>query len=204
MAFKTFAPGVLTSSDVNTFLMRQAVITCTAATRPASPNEGMTIYETDTDTYKGYSGSAWEDILTAQAWRSFTPTINNWTAGNAVLDCDYIKVGRLVVARYQITLGSTSSPSGNLSVSVPVTAVAPTTRRVSVGNAYLWDVSPGAPYAGEFLLATANTIGITFKDVPGGGPAFAPVRHIDVQPTVPFTWTTSDEITGMAIYEAAA
>jgi hypothetical protein len=29
MAFKTFAPGVLTSSDVNTFLMRQAVITCT-------------------------------------------------------------------------------------------------------------------------------------------------------------------------------
>jgi hypothetical protein len=26
MAFKTFAPGVLTSSDVNTFLMRQAVM----------------------------------------------------------------------------------------------------------------------------------------------------------------------------------
>jgi hypothetical protein len=62
MAFKTFAPGVLTSSDVNTFLMRQSVITCTAATRPASPNEGMLIYETDTDLFKVYSGTAWGDM----------------------------------------------------------------------------------------------------------------------------------------------
>jgi hypothetical protein len=59
MAFKTFAPGVLTSSDVNTFLMRQAVIVCTSSTRPASPNEGMTIYETDTDRHAFYTGTAW-------------------------------------------------------------------------------------------------------------------------------------------------
>ena len=62
MAFKTFAPGVLTSSDVNTFLMKQAVITCTAATRPASPNEGMLIYETDTDTFGWYNGTSWFDL----------------------------------------------------------------------------------------------------------------------------------------------
>jgi hypothetical protein len=62
MAFKTFTAGVLTSSDVNTFLMKQAVITCTAATRPASPNEGMLIYETDTNVFSSYNGSAWVDV----------------------------------------------------------------------------------------------------------------------------------------------
>lgn len=50
MAFKTFVSGaVLTASDVNTYLAKQAVIVCTSGTRPSSPPEGMAIYETDTD-----------------------------------------------------------------------------------------------------------------------------------------------------------
>jgi hypothetical protein len=48
--FKTFTAGaVLTASDVNTYLAKQAVVVCTSTTRPTSPPEGMTIYETDTD-----------------------------------------------------------------------------------------------------------------------------------------------------------
>jgi len=50
VAFKTFVDAVaLPASDLNTYLMKQAVIVCTSGTRPASPNEGMTIWETDTD-----------------------------------------------------------------------------------------------------------------------------------------------------------
>jgi hypothetical protein len=50
VAFKTFTAGaVLTASDVNTYLAKQAVVVCTSTTRPASPPEGMVIYETDTD-----------------------------------------------------------------------------------------------------------------------------------------------------------
>ncbi|MEV0237555.1 hypothetical protein [Nonomuraea sp. NPDC050786] len=64
MAFKTFvSEEVLASADVNTYLMKQAVIVCTSGTRPGSPNEGMTIYETDTDTYRGYDGAAWQEIF---------------------------------------------------------------------------------------------------------------------------------------------
>lgn len=60
MAFKTFTAGsVLTAADVNDYLMEQVVITCTSGTRPGSPNEGMTIYETDTDRIMVYNGSAW-------------------------------------------------------------------------------------------------------------------------------------------------
>ena len=58
MAFKTFTAGaVLTASDVNTYLAKQAVIVCTSTTRPSSPPEGMTIYETDTDKLLTYVSS---------------------------------------------------------------------------------------------------------------------------------------------------
>lgn len=65
MAYKVFATEeVLASADVNTYLMRQGVIVCTSGTRPSSPNEGMTIYETDTDTYRTWDGSLWAILLT--------------------------------------------------------------------------------------------------------------------------------------------
>jgi hypothetical protein len=35
---------------------------CTSSTRPASPYEGQTIYETDTDLVKSYNGSSWVTI----------------------------------------------------------------------------------------------------------------------------------------------
>lgn len=58
MAFKTFVDGaVLTAADVNTYLMKQAVIVCTSGTRPASPVDGMVIYETDTDQMLVYQAS---------------------------------------------------------------------------------------------------------------------------------------------------
>ena len=56
MAFKTFTAGaVLTASDVNTYLAKQAVVVCTSTTRPASPPEGMVVYETDTDKLLAYT-----------------------------------------------------------------------------------------------------------------------------------------------------
>jgi len=60
VAFKTFVDAVaLPASDLNTYLMKQAVIVCTSGTRPASPPEGMTIFETDTDLVRIYNGAAW-------------------------------------------------------------------------------------------------------------------------------------------------
>lgn len=59
MAFMTFTAGqALTASQVNTYLAKQAVVVCTSTTRPASPPEGMVIYETDTDRLLVYTSSA--------------------------------------------------------------------------------------------------------------------------------------------------
>lgn len=64
MAFKQFGAGdVLTAADLNTYLMNQSVITCTSASRPGSPVEGMCIFETDTDLVRFWNGSAWVTVL---------------------------------------------------------------------------------------------------------------------------------------------
>jgi len=78
VAFKTFTDGVaLPASDLNTYLMKQAVIVCTSGTRPSSPIEGMVIFETDTDRVYAYSGTAWiylcggtQPLYSCRAYRS--------------------------------------------------------------------------------------------------------------------------------------
>lgn len=59
---KVWANGdILTASDVNGYLMQQSVITCTSGSRPASPVNGMTIYQTDLRAFAVYdsAGAAW-------------------------------------------------------------------------------------------------------------------------------------------------
>lgn len=83
MGFKTWATEeVLASADLNTLLMRQAVVVCTSGTRPGSPPEGSFIYETDTDTYRGWDGSAWQEVFIlnpprAEVTRTTTQSVPN-------------------------------------------------------------------------------------------------------------------------------
>lgn len=57
---------VLASADVNAYLMKQAVISCTSGTRPSSPQDGMMIYETDTRFFRSWnsSDSSWNFVAT--------------------------------------------------------------------------------------------------------------------------------------------
>ncbi len=74
MAFKTWSAfDVITSSDVNTYLMQQAFIVCTVATRP-SPITGMRIWQTDTNEEYYYNGSSW--ILFKEAPKFIVKTVN--------------------------------------------------------------------------------------------------------------------------------
>ena len=82
MAFKTFTAGsVLTAAEVNDYLMKQAVIVCTAATRPSSPVEGMVIRETDTERFLTWNGTNWTQYrLGGEPDQFFTGTLSNGTA----------------------------------------------------------------------------------------------------------------------------
>lgn len=109
MPFKTFVAGaVLTASDVNTYLAKQSVIVCTSTTRPSSPPEGMTIYETDTDRLLVYTTSTtgW-----TQPWNMPWGRLNSST-GTATtnIGTSYVDVNGLSVSwdavqnrRYRIT-----------------------------------------------------------------------------------------------------
>ena len=70
---------VLTSTDMN-IVGRQSIAVVTSVTRPASPVEGQTIYETDTDKFVVWDGAAWQEVLQAGAWTTFTPTISQVSA----------------------------------------------------------------------------------------------------------------------------
>jgi hypothetical protein len=208
MAFKTFAPGVLTSSDVNTFLMRQAVIVCTSSTRPASPNEGMTIYETDTDRTSQWNGSAWVDIGALAGWRTNTPTLSGsgWVfTGTETFSSRYIRLGSLVVWRAEIFWkGGVTVGSGNLNISLPVTASS-VSAATPTNVAYYFDSSLALLHQGtlrnisttqaEFLsislarnINTADLQGISSTYVSVGG-------NVTLDNNDQFYWTH--------IYEAA-
>lgn len=67
--FKTFNVGeVLTATNVNTYLMQQAVMVFADAsarsTAITAPSEGMVTYLTDTNTLWFYDGSGWVEIVT--------------------------------------------------------------------------------------------------------------------------------------------
>jgi hypothetical protein len=64
MTFKTFVQGnVLNASEVNTYLMKQAVMTFASATARnaalTTPNEGMIAYLEDVNMFTWYNGTSW-------------------------------------------------------------------------------------------------------------------------------------------------
>jgi hypothetical protein len=195
MAFKTFAPGVLTSSDVNTFLMRQAVITCTSSTRPASPSEGMTIYETDTDFLLSYSGSNWLKLLSPTSWTSFTPTIQNFSIGDGILTARYAQIGRTVLGTVQIVFGSTTSITGTPFVVYPTYPAVSPTYSYPMGALRCVDDSLNVRMNGVARAANGVITPTVFTIVGSR------VSDDDITATTPFTWAVNDTLAYSFVYE---
>ncbi len=69
MAYRVFPSGQVPTAEVlQKYLMNQVVITCTAAARPPTPVDGMTIFETDTGVFRVWSGGIWARLAHAGAW----------------------------------------------------------------------------------------------------------------------------------------
>jgi hypothetical protein len=52
----------ITAMDTARFVGHGVVVQCTASTRPSSPSKGDIIFQTDTNTYFGWNGTAWASI----------------------------------------------------------------------------------------------------------------------------------------------
>ena len=66
---------------------QMSMYVCTSATRPDG-HTGQLIYETDTDAFQVYNGSAWVEYGRAGNWLTSTPTLTNVTGGTVACRLD--------------------------------------------------------------------------------------------------------------------
>jgi hypothetical protein len=130
------------------------------------------------------------------AWTSYTPTFTNLSVGNGTLIARYLKVGRAVWFNFTFQLGSTSSVSSDIAVSLPVTASSNPGAFTVVGQ--FIDVSPLTVYP---VVADAGTTGMNLRAINAAG-TYATWALTSA--TVPFTWATNDKILCSGFYEAAS
>jgi hypothetical protein len=149
---------------------------------------------------------AWTNRTIAQlladmvpAWTSYAPTWTNVTVGNGTSTGQYAQIGKLIIVRAALVFGSTTSISGVVRVSFPVTSVtyAGTASSQYIGAGSLQDAT-GSLYE---VVATWENTGRAILQA--GDSSGAYLIRANVNSTVPFTWAVNDEIHIQLILEAA-
>lgn len=89
-----------------------APIVCTSTTRPASPTEGMVVYEIDTDRIVVYTGAAWVVKLDDSGWQ--IPTLANGWTQHGSQPLRYRRLNGVVRFKGKIIAGSLALPAFTL------------------------------------------------------------------------------------------
>lgn len=132
------------------------------------------------------------------AWTSWTPTWTNLNSSTSTQNSSYARVGNIIICRLNLVWGASTSISGDVTFSLPVTARSSVfTNFQALGNVNLNDAS-GLLYAGVIAYATTTTAHLYVSKADSTYTNFAALSS-----TIPFTWTTSDGILGVFMYEAA-
>jgi hypothetical protein len=133
-------------------------------------------------------------------WTAYTPTWGGLSVGNGTVDFDYAEVNGIVLVSGRLVWGSTTAITGNVSVSVPVTAA--NNQKLANGAHFRYVDASSANYfvgAGRALSTTAIYLYSYYADS-------TTVKLVDISDgTKPFAdpWTTSDIIIMWCAYEAA-
>lgn len=143
-------------------------------------------------------------VGTGGAWTTWVPTISasgggSPGIGNGTFACKYVQIGKIVICRFSITLGSTTSfGTGVVRFSIPVASVSHT--KCGVGTAYFEDLGTQA-YLGMFELAgsAGGYVEISYASTSASGRS----AYISGSIPQPFAWGNGDYITGIYTYEAA-
>jgi len=139
------------------------------------------------------TGLAWA----AGTYTTFTPGgFSGFTLGNGTVAGRYRVFGKTVFFQSVITLGSTSSVTGNLVMQFPVSAN--TANNATYFGQVRFVDSGTNEYQGYLLQNGTNFFTIAAINASG---TYASNQAISA--TIPFTWTTSDQIYIMGTYEAA-
>lgn len=139
------------------------------------------------------TGSGW-------AWQSYTGTWTNLTAGNGTQVSRYIQTGKTVNSRTLFTFGSTSSVSGGITITLPVTA-----------NTTAYDITNGATQIGTGTAIIAGSVYamiVTLQTTTTAlirplNSASTYLTQVDTTNLIPGTWATGSILSFQFLYEAA-
>jgi hypothetical protein len=129
--------------------------------------------------------------LTYAAW---TPTTTGITAGNGTTVARYAQSGKFVTGSFLFTLGSTSSITGAVSFTLPVTAKS---TNVLIGTVSFLDAGVGY-IVGQPLQSSTTAC---YLEVLGTNTTYG--SFVDITSTVPITWVSTDHLSCNFSYEAA-
>lgn len=177
-------------------LVQQSIIPVTSGTRPTASHEGMTIHESDTNSYAKWNGSAWEYVAGTRA--SYTPSLTATTTpptlgtGSSAQGWWCYVPGGGVLYTFNIAFGSTGVNVGNgqYQISLPVTAsgVFGVTRHAAVGTLLIADSSASIFRTGSCFVPAnnLNVLGLT--------------ADVIITNSAPWTWSTGDYLSGSIYY----
>lgn len=192
------ATASILTSDITDLRPRLAFhggrLTVTSTTRPASPTQGQEVYETDTGKVYRWTGTVWVEVGADGAWTTYTPT---WTGtiGNGTITGAYTKIGRLVVFRFSITWGSTTThPASEQRIGLPIASAEP------LGPNQVNPVGSGVCQDSGVGSFPRSLTGVTSTQVR----LIAEAGNVFVTNTAPFTWGSGDMLLGKGSYEAAS
>jgi hypothetical protein len=142
------------------------------------------------------TGLAWTTPSSGFTYTTWTPTYNaGISVGNGTVVARYAQSGKMVHAFWKFTLGSTSSVSGNLEVSLPVTGSSNAVGTRGTGS--ILDSGVRWFTAGADMNQTTKIVFICV----GANLTYAYEEYLSA--TVPMTWANGDVMTFSIIYEAA-
>ncbi len=128
------------------------------------------------------------ECLNSRPWLDYVPTLTNVTLGNGTLFARYKAYRDRVDCHGSITLGSTTSVTGTIGISLPTS--------VRSGGVFL-----GAVKAEDSSAGYVRTVGIA--EISGSSLTFSSDGNAGWQATVPFTWGTNDVLAWQISYEPA-
>jgi hypothetical protein len=165
------------------------LIAATAADTPARLAVG-----TDNNFLQAASGQA-TGLQWGGTYTAYTPTTSGLTLGNGTISARYLRVGKMCHVEFRFTLGSTSAMGLGPQFSLPFNA-----NQGAYGNAggaTLYDAGT-AVLSGWPFIASANVCYIA-----AFGTSSTYMTETAISSTVPFTWTTGDELRTFLVYEVA-
>lgn len=200
MGYKLWATNeLLTSSDLDNYLMKQAVISTTSGSKPTPPVDGMMVWETDTENYVSYNASlaAWVYVgkmLTGTYTSTLTAATTNPTLGTGGSASGRYTLfgGKFCALHCTITFGTSgaNAGSGQYLIALPFACSSAVSGVVATCMAVMrcaGSVAIGAGFisSGSSTLAMLTTSG---SNVASGAPG---------------TWTNNDYIAIDIVYEIA-